>query len=619
MMRKRGFWLAVLSVLLMVLAAGTGSARQNNDSPAPPDNIAIIMDASGSMRQFIGGGELRVDVAKDAISELAAALPEGVDASLWAYGHRLSQDDPAASCRDIEEVIPLGPVDAESFSQTVQSLNAIGYTPIADTLQQVALSLPSDENNLVVLMSDGEESCGGDPCAVAAALAQSGANLVVNTIGFAADTATRAQLECIADASSGTYFEAQDAPALFDSFQQASQPQLTLTPVATDTPQNTPTLLPTGTPGPTTTLPPSPTPPATITPITPTPTITPVTAELQEGDLPFSLSSTAGIAVQVQAAVDQSGRLHVLWLDAGFNGYVHRLRTPDGLWSAAKVVASGTDFAMIDRASGRLVSRQDGAMCTLVEAIPEAGAGEQVFFECFLENNWRGQSSVLAPGPNRGVEAAHASDNSLQIVFIDRDGNVIHTNSETELNDGGIALDANLSIDSNWNYHISYVNREEPDRVLHRYTRDNGVTWTEPEAINGELPVDGAGTLFTDLQSRVHAAFNSDGDIYYRWWSPDTGWSDFTSLSGAAGGAFTAVTLAVGLDGVVHAAWSGPDGLFYARQVSGAWDAEWLPPVLIDTDASAGVTPALAVDPQGVAHLIYADTSETPHLVYTRP
>lgn len=184
-------------------------------------NTAFIIDASGSMNAAFSGNT-RLTVAKEALTSLIAELSPNINASLWAYGHRLSQADPAASCEDIEEIVPLAPFDAAAFTDAVTNLTAIGYTPITTSLQQAAETLPPGERNIVVLLSDGEETCGGDPCAVAGALAASGVDLQVNTIGLAVDAVTRAQLQCIADATGGTYFDADDPDTLTSSLIEAA-------------------------------------------------------------------------------------------------------------------------------------------------------------------------------------------------------------------------------------------------------------------------------------------------------------------------------------------------------------------------------------------------------------
>jgi hypothetical protein len=50
----------------------------------------------------------------------------------------------------------------------------------------------------VILVSDGKETCKGDPCLTAKALAEADGSLIIHTIGFAADSAAKYQLQCIA-------------------------------------------------------------------------------------------------------------------------------------------------------------------------------------------------------------------------------------------------------------------------------------------------------------------------------------------------------------------------------------------------------------------------------------
>src|SRR4030095_5008190 len=102
-------------------------------------------------------------------------------------------------------------------------LQAQGYTPITHVLQLAATDFPSNTagERFIVLVSDGKETCEGDPCAAARALAASGGKLVIHTIGFGVDSAARLQLQCIASATGGTYFAAENAAQLTKVLGQA--------------------------------------------------------------------------------------------------------------------------------------------------------------------------------------------------------------------------------------------------------------------------------------------------------------------------------------------------------------------------------------------------------------
>src|SRR4030095_14176464 len=71
----------------------------------------------------------------------------------------------------------------------------------------------------IVLVSDGKETCQGDPVVAAKALAAKG--ITVHTVGFIVDTAARGQLQAIAQTTGGTYFDAPVGPELPDTLKSA--------------------------------------------------------------------------------------------------------------------------------------------------------------------------------------------------------------------------------------------------------------------------------------------------------------------------------------------------------------------------------------------------------------
>jgi hypothetical protein len=105
-----------------------------------------------------------------------------------------------------------------------RGLKAQGYTPISLVLEMAANDLKPETaapSRVIILVSDGKETCEGDPCAVARALARADAGLVVHTIGFAVDVAARYQLQCIARVGRGTYFEADSTDKLVETLSTA--------------------------------------------------------------------------------------------------------------------------------------------------------------------------------------------------------------------------------------------------------------------------------------------------------------------------------------------------------------------------------------------------------------
>ena len=126
---------------------------------------------------------------------------------LVAYGHRRKGD-----CKDVEELVPLSPVDKKNLIVKIQEINPKGKTPITLSVQMTAdkIKVLEDETT-IILVSDGKETCEGDPCALVKELKKLGIKFVMHVIGFDVTEEERAQLECMAKAGGGEYFTAKTA------------------------------------------------------------------------------------------------------------------------------------------------------------------------------------------------------------------------------------------------------------------------------------------------------------------------------------------------------------------------------------------------------------------------
>lgn len=183
--------------------------------------LAFIFDASGSMNAALDGST-RLAVAKDAVAQLVTETAT-FNTSLWAYGHRLPDSDPE-TCRDIENLVAFALDNSNAIVSAVAGLEAQGDTPITDAVRTVADSFTAPETGRrsIVLISDGEETCGGDPCALGAELGAAQVDLRIHAIGFSVDDAARNQLSCLAEATGGTYADAGDGAALDEALDEAT-------------------------------------------------------------------------------------------------------------------------------------------------------------------------------------------------------------------------------------------------------------------------------------------------------------------------------------------------------------------------------------------------------------
>ncbi|HHT9117483.1 MAG TPA: VWA domain-containing protein [Candidatus Hypogeohydataceae bacterium YC38] len=183
--------------------------------------ILIVMDASASMEDTLKfENSTKLQKAKESIEEVFTGLPPEFftqnNVGLRVYGHRYGWQEEAKSCVDTELIIPISKIDPKRLITRVNDLKARGNTPIAYSLTKGAEDFSKDKEvrRYILLVSDGAETCGGDPVAVIRELQERGINIMVNTIGFAVTEEARKQLEGIASASGGRYYSAKASKEL---------------------------------------------------------------------------------------------------------------------------------------------------------------------------------------------------------------------------------------------------------------------------------------------------------------------------------------------------------------------------------------------------------------------
>lgn len=196
----------VLFLSMFALASGVPAHAQT-----PDDSKAIlVLDASGSMWGQIGG-KSKIAIAREAVGTMLDGW-KGGDLGLMAYGHRRKGD-----CQDIELLIEPGTAGAEAIARKVNALNPVGMTPISAAVRQAAEHLRFTERKAtVILVSDGDETCHADPCAVGAELEAAGVDFTAHVIGFdlGSNARAREQLQCLARTTGGRYLDARDAREL---------------------------------------------------------------------------------------------------------------------------------------------------------------------------------------------------------------------------------------------------------------------------------------------------------------------------------------------------------------------------------------------------------------------
>jgi len=171
-----------------------------------PSTFLIILDTSSSMQEVIDG-EVKIDIAKTVIIDLLDNLPDVAVVGIRRFG----------GCERSELITPVAPIQRQMLQTEIREIGTGGSTPIAYALEQTRADLTSiTDTQLILLVSDGMETCGGDPVQAAKELISLGYNLSFHVVGFdiSGNTSARDQLVEIAQATGGVYYDAASSEEL---------------------------------------------------------------------------------------------------------------------------------------------------------------------------------------------------------------------------------------------------------------------------------------------------------------------------------------------------------------------------------------------------------------------
>ena len=195
------------------------------DEVAPcTEDAMIVFDASGSMAgslaEGIGAKIRRIDEVRKALAEALPRVTHFRKIGLITYG-----PGPYQQCNVNLDFRPTTDA-AEPILKTVDSLNPAGKTPMTEAVEQAAEVLDyKAKPGIVVVLTDGEETCGGAPCSLGGKLHAEGAQLTVHVIGFrmtAFWTGAQSSLDvqCLAKETGGLYIATNSQEELVRAFEK---------------------------------------------------------------------------------------------------------------------------------------------------------------------------------------------------------------------------------------------------------------------------------------------------------------------------------------------------------------------------------------------------------------
>jgi len=152
-------------------------------------------------------GKKKIESARKVLIKLVDSLDKlpHTQLALRVYGHQYAVPPPI--CTDSKLEVPFANNNSEKIKNKLNSIVPKGTTPIAYSLQLAGDDFPPCANcrNVIVLITDGIEACGGDPCAIALMLKNKGITLKPYVIGIGLDMETKKAFECV-----GEFYDAQN-------------------------------------------------------------------------------------------------------------------------------------------------------------------------------------------------------------------------------------------------------------------------------------------------------------------------------------------------------------------------------------------------------------------------
>ncbi len=176
--------------------------QEEEEKPQPLTRILFVLDGSQSMYGR-WQSDVKMNIAQNLLSNLLDSLKDvqNIQLALRVYGHQKTY--PPQDCNDTRLVVAFADNNALRIKNQLRYIKPKGTTPIAFALEQSAGDFPDcdDCRNIIILITDGLEECGGDPCAVSADLQKRGIALKPFVIGIGRNF--REAFDCV-----GTYFDA---------------------------------------------------------------------------------------------------------------------------------------------------------------------------------------------------------------------------------------------------------------------------------------------------------------------------------------------------------------------------------------------------------------------------
>ncbi len=234
-----------------------GYAQSNQVNQTAVSTINIVMDFSGSMTNW-------VTKAKNTMGLILQQVPSSVKIGFRVFGQnggsnphqpiisavrKIAKKDDGkydisakkasffgstiGGCSSTESIVPVVQKDATILTQKMNSVRIGGATPLTLALYNAANadfnSFSRHTPKKIILITDGGESCGGDPCAFAQDLMSKRSDIHIDVVLVSSNSK---KLLCLTRTTGGNFYHVDD----LSSFPQVITESMTSKPTQPEAP-----------------------------------------------------------------------------------------------------------------------------------------------------------------------------------------------------------------------------------------------------------------------------------------------------------------------------------------------------------------------------------------------
>ncbi len=217
--------------------------------------IEFVMDYSGSMSNWI-------EVAKRSMTDILAQISPDTNVGFRVFGHNHNGNNPSTIntvqdvkkivkkgnkfkvitekgclgttsgiCSATEQVAPILPVNIKSLISGMNSVSLGGATPLVYALDRTVYQdfqrFDTTTPKKIVLITDGGENCGGNPCAFAKKLMKNRSDVHIDVVLVSSNSKA---LACLSTTTGGHFYSVDNLADFTTTINESMQAQPTIQP-----------------------------------------------------------------------------------------------------------------------------------------------------------------------------------------------------------------------------------------------------------------------------------------------------------------------------------------------------------------------------------------------------